>query len=59
MWKASVEAYNARLQEANRHLWCEYHQAAAARHRATLDALIARHEEAAAALEGTGFGHTS
>jgi len=30
--------------------WCEYHQGQAARHRAVLDTLIARHEGEAAKL---------
>jgi type II secretory ATPase GspE/PulE/Tfp pilus assembly ATPase PilB-like protein len=47
LWKASVRAYNARQQEENRQAWCEHHQGQAARLRATLEALIAAHEEQA------------
>ena len=44
-WKMSVAAYNAARIEENRQAWCEYHQGQAARHRAVLETLIARHEE--------------
>ena len=47
IWKASVRAYTARRREQMRAAWCEYHQGQAARHRAVLEALIARHEEQA------------
>jgi hypothetical protein len=47
IWKASVAAHNARVREENRQAWCEYHQGQAARLRANLEALIARHEERA------------
>jgi hypothetical protein len=50
-WKESVRRYNARQQEENRQAWCEYHQGQAARHRAVLAELIARHEAQAAKLE--------
>jgi hypothetical protein len=50
-WKESVRRYNARQQEENRQAWCEYHQGQAARHRAILTELIARHEAQAAKLE--------
>src|SRR5215218_5833853 len=50
MWKASVRAYNARHQEEMRAAWCEYHRGQAARHRAVLEKLIARHEEKARRL---------
>jgi hypothetical protein len=50
VWRASERAYNARQQEENRQAWCEYHQGQAARHRAVLEALVARHEEQAAKL---------
>ena len=43
LWKASVRRYNARKQEQLRNEWCEYHQGQAARHRAVLESLIARH----------------
>ena len=46
-WKQSVRRYNTRQQEENRQAWCEYHQDQAARHRAVLEDLIARHEEQA------------
>ena len=49
-WKASVRAYNARQLEENRQAWCEYHQEQAARHRAVLEQLIARHEAEAERL---------
>jgi hypothetical protein len=44
IWKASVRPYAARRREEMRAAWCEYHQGQAARHRAVLEALIARHE---------------
>jgi hypothetical protein len=47
LWKASVRAYTGRRQEEMRAAWCEFHQGQAARHRAVLEALIARHEEQA------------
>jgi hypothetical protein len=50
LWKASVMAHNARRDEEMRAAWCEYHQGQAARHRAVLEALIARHEGEAAKL---------
>jgi len=40
----SVRRYNARRREEMRAAWCEYHQGQAARHRAVLETLIARHE---------------
>jgi hypothetical protein len=49
LWKASVQAQNARRNEELRAAWCEYHQLQAARHRAVLEALIERHEARAAA----------
>ena len=55
LWKASVRAYNERQQEEMRLAWCEYPQGQAARHRATLKALISRHEaQAAKLLDGEG-----
>lgn len=50
LWKASVAAYNARRSEENRLAWREYHRGQAARHRAVLEALIARHEGEVAKL---------
>jgi len=50
IWKASVRAHNARIREENRQAWCEYHQGQAARLRANLEALIARHETRAQEL---------
>jgi hypothetical protein len=50
LWKASVRRYNARWREEMRAAWHEYHQGQAARHRAVLESLIARHEEEAAKL---------
>jgi hypothetical protein len=46
----SVRRYNARRREEMRAAWCEYHQGQAARHRAVLETLIARHEGEAAKL---------
>jgi len=51
IWKASVRLYNGRRREELRAAWCEHHQGQAARLRATLEALIARHETQAALLE--------
>ena len=45
LWRESVRRYNERKQEQLRNEWCEYHQGQAVRHRAVLEALIARHEE--------------
>ena len=49
-WQESVRRYNARLQEERRAAWCEHHQGQAARLRAVLEALIARHEAEAERL---------
>jgi hypothetical protein len=46
----SVRQFNARREQEIRAAWCEYHQGQAARHRAVLEELIARHEEQAAKL---------
>ena len=56
MWKASVRRYAARRREEMRAAWCEHHRGQAARLRAILEALIARHEEKARELlaERTG-----
>ena len=43
----SVRRYNAHRREEMRAEWCEHHQGQAARLRAVLEALIARHEEQA------------
>jgi hypothetical protein len=43
----SVRRYNAHRREEMRAAWCEHHQGQAARLRAVLAALIARHEEQA------------
>jgi hypothetical protein len=51
LWKASVERYNCERERQLRAAWCEYHQDQAARHRATLESLIARHKAAAARLQ--------
>jgi len=48
--RESVRRYNDCKQEQLRNEWCEYHQGQAARHRAVLEFLIARHEEEAAKL---------
>ena len=50
LWQESVGRYNARRREEMRVAWREYHQAQAARHRAVLEHLIARHEGEAAKL---------
>jgi hypothetical protein len=47
LWVRSVERYNARRQEEMRAAWCEHHQGQAARLRAVLEELIARHEQQA------------
>ena len=47
LWKASVRAHTSCRREELRAAWCEHHQGQAARLRATLEALIARHEEQA------------
>jgi hypothetical protein len=47
LWKASVRAYTARRREEMRSAWASYHAGQAARHRATLWALIEHHEEQA------------
>jgi len=49
----SVRRYNDRRREEMRAAWQEYHQGQAARHRAVLEFLIARHEGEAARLEAT------
>jgi len=54
LWKASVRRYNARRHEEMRAAWCEHHQGQAARLRATLEDLIARHEEQAERYRGEG-----
>jgi hypothetical protein len=46
----SVRRYNACRREEMRAAWREYHQGQAARHRAVLETLIARHEGEAAKL---------
>lgn len=50
LWKASVRTYTARYREEMRAAWHEYHRGQAERHRAVLEALIARHEEQARKL---------
>jgi hypothetical protein len=50
LWKQGVRAYTARREEKLREAWCEHHQGQAARLRATLEALIARHKAEAARL---------
>jgi hypothetical protein len=47
LWQDSVRAYTARRHEEIRAAWCEHHRGQAARLKATLEALIARHEEQA------------
>jgi hypothetical protein len=51
LWVRSVERYNALLASRRRAEWCEYHKGQAARLRSVLEDAVARHEEAAAALE--------
>ena len=51
LWQESVERYNSERERELRAAWCSYHQDQATRHRRTLEALIARHEEAAAKLQ--------
>jgi hypothetical protein len=58
LWKASVRAHNTRREEENRAAWCEHHQEQAARLRAVLEGLIARHEAAAKLLENQRKGLT-
>jgi hypothetical protein len=50
LWKASVRRYNARRAEEERAARIEYHRGPAARLKAVLEALIARHEEQATRL---------
>jgi len=47
-------AQDAARDADRRRAWAEWHREQAGRHRATLDDLIARHERAAARLEGGG-----
>ena len=49
----SVRRFNARRTAANREAWSEYHRGQAERHRAVLEALIARHEAMAERLQTT------
>jgi hypothetical protein len=50
LYAESVRRYRNWRQQQLRAAWFSYHQDQAARHRRTLEALIARHEEAAAQL---------
>jgi hypothetical protein len=50
LWKESVRAYTARRREEMRAAWTSYHAQQAARHRAVLEELIARHEAEAERL---------
>jgi hypothetical protein len=52
LWKASVGAHNARIQEENRAAWAAFHEGQAERHRRTLEVLIAEHEAKATLLKG-------
>jgi len=57
LWQESVERYKSKRQMQLKAAWCEYHQAQAARHRAVLESLIARHEaeaERLAPIRGEG-----
>jgi predicted transcriptional regulator len=53
LWRESVERYNVLLASRRRAEWCEFHKEQAARLRSVLEAAVARHEEAAAALENS------
>jgi hypothetical protein len=53
LWKASVRAHNAGRREEMRAAWAAFHEGQAERHRATLGALINRHEAEAARLQTT------
>jgi hypothetical protein len=50
LWNASVRAYEERRRRMARLEWHAFHCDQAARHRATLQALIEHHEERAAKL---------
>ena len=54
LWQASLERYNTEREWQLRAAWFSYHQDQATRHRRTLEALIACHEEAAAQLMENG-----
>jgi hypothetical protein len=49
-WKASVKRYNSAREAQRRDEWRVYHEAQAARHRRSLQALVAFHETRAQAL---------
>ncbi len=49
----SVRRFNARVRAENRAAWCDFHRSQAERHRAVLEALIARHEREAEKLKTT------
>ena len=51
LYAGSVRRYRNWRQQQLRAAWAAYHCDQAARHRATLSTLIARHEEAAAKLK--------
>jgi hypothetical protein len=53
LWKASVRAYEEKRRQMARLEWHAFHCGQAARHRATLQALIDHHEEQAAKLMDT------
>ena len=57
LYESSTRAWRERQEAVRRAEWCAYHQDQAARTRAVLEDLIARHEEAAARLMENG--HTS
>ncbi len=58
LWQESAERYNARQEREMRARWYGYHCEQADRHRRTLEALIAHHEEQAERLcEENGNGH--
>ena len=46
-WRASERRQEALRREENRLAWSEYHRAAAARHKANMEALIRHHEQQA------------
>ncbi len=59
-WAESVRAHNVHRDAELRAAWCSYHRDQAARHRATLEALITHHEtEAARLMEPEPKGETA
>ncbi len=54
LYEPSVRAWRERQEAENREVWRAFHEGQAARHRAVLEALIARHETEAARLMENG-----